>query len=51
MDWDVEKYNAARAYWNSFFEALGPRDQSDEECDAYYNALEDAADLEGGYDD
>ena len=40
-DFDNDKYDDAKTHWDKVFKALEPRDDSDEEREAFWNALED----------
>jgi hypothetical protein len=41
MDFDDIKYFEAKDFWKGVFAQFKPRDDSAEETDAFYNALED----------
>lgn len=41
MDYDEEKYSAAKEFWLNMFRMFMPRDESAEEQDAFYDALAD----------
>ena len=39
-EYNDEKYNAAKEYWVTFLLGLKQRDESDEEDDAFINAID-----------
>lgn len=41
MKWNHEKYMAAKEHWLALFQAMEPRNDSEEEIDAFSNALDD----------
>ena len=44
MEWNDEEYLDRKNFWDDVFDMLGPRDNSQEEYDAFINALEDKLD-------
>ena len=42
MPYDEQKYFEAKEDWDNFFCMLSPRNDSEEEVDAFVNAMEDA---------
>lgn len=46
-NWSNERYFEAKDYWTKRLQELRPRNERQEEQDAFYNALEDVLDKEG----